>query len=431
VQPDSVLSGKYRLIRQLDRGGMGAVWEAQHLVLGSSVAVKLMDAEISASPETMTRFLREAQAAAALRSPHVVQILDYGIDEGVPYIVMELLEGETLATRLARQVLSPSQTAQLLTDVARALARAHEVGIVHRDLKPENVFIIRNDDQELAKVLDFGIAKTPRGLVASLAVEPDSSTDTGALLGTPNYMSPEQAYGSKELDYRTDIWSLGVIACECLTGTRPFEAPTVGKLLVAICTEPIPIPSALGPVPAGFDAWFARACARDVTERFQSAREAMAELRRVCEWAPSSPVPSPPSSNGPRAESRAGATQHPYTLTPSFARRRVRWTTLPLALVLVALLGSVIFVVLRRNALVDASPPADATPPHSAAATAPLPSTLPNPSVSLTVSAPSAAVAPPAVPAASGAPASRPASRPRPPSPAPPPKPSDAEDLGI
>src|SRR6185503_11783841 len=142
--------------------------------------------------------------------------------------------------------------------IARALSRAHEAGIVHRDLKPDNVFLVRNEDEEIAKVLDFGIAKS-----AANRLDKDAGTRTGAVMGTPYYMSPEQISGSKAVDSRADLWALGVIACECLTGRRPFEADSVGGLALKICTEPLPRPSALAPTPAGFDAWFERAASRD------------------------------------------------------------------------------------------------------------------------------------------------------------------------
>ncbi|HEX2674261.1 MAG TPA: protein kinase [Polyangiaceae bacterium] len=276
----AIIAGKYRLIRQLGQGGMGSVWLAEHLTLCSQVAIKLIHVDMASSAEVLGRFLREAQAAASLRSPHVVQILDHGVDEGTPYIAMELLEGESLADRLARcGRLEPVAVGRMLTEVGRAIGRAHEAGIVHRDLKPDNVFLVRNDDDEVTKVLDFGIAKASSGLGAAAS----SATRTGALLGTPYYMSPEQAEGARSLDHRTDIWAMGVIAFECLLGRRPFDAETLGGLLLAICTRPIPIPSQCGPVPAGFDAWFARACHRDPAQRFSSAREAASELKRLCE----------------------------------------------------------------------------------------------------------------------------------------------------
>jgi serine/threonine protein kinase len=272
--------GRYLLRRQLGQGGMGSVWEAEHTALRAAVAVKLIDPAIAGSPDALSRFMREAQASASLRSPHVVQILDYGVDQGRPYIAMELLDGESLAQRLARvSRLSPRETALILTHVARAISKAHEAGIVHRDLKPDNIFIVQNDDEEVAKVLDFGVAKA---IGMGLGSSAGSGTRTGALLGTPYYMSPEQAEGTKAVDHRTDIWAMAVIAFECLTGRRPFESEALGGLLLSICTRPLPIPSQYGPVPPGFDAWFAVGAARSLSERFHSAKQAASELRTVC-----------------------------------------------------------------------------------------------------------------------------------------------------
>jgi serine/threonine protein kinase len=275
---DRVLVGRYRLDERLGAGGMGSIWRAYHLVLAAPVAVKLIDREAIPDEETLGRFMREAQSAATLRSPHVVQILDYGVDDTLPFIVMELLDGENLAQRLRRLTrLSSTETARVLTHIGRAVGRAHEAGIVHRDLKPENVFLIRNEDEEIAKVLDFGVAK-----VSVSELGPDGTrTRTGSILGTPYYMSPEQAQGNKAVDARSDLWSLGVIAFECLTGKRPFYSDGLGDLVLQICIREIPVPSEHGPVPIGFDAWFARACARDPEARFQSARELTDALREV------------------------------------------------------------------------------------------------------------------------------------------------------
>ncbi|MCA9596406.1 MAG: serine/threonine protein kinase [Myxococcales bacterium] len=273
-----VLAGKYRLVSPLGRGGMGTVWRAEHLTLRSPLAIKLVAGRAAESQEALGRFLREAQAAAALRSPHVVQIIDYGVEGSTPFIAMELLEGESLADRLRRVGrLSPEETSRVVTHVARAIARAHEAGVVHRDLKPDNVFLVANADDEIAKVLDFGIAKVDD--TTSQATTP--ATRTGAVMGTPHYMSPEQARGNRAVDHRSDLWSLGVIAYECLTGRRPFESDVLGDLLIKICAEEAPVPSSVVPVPAGFDAWFARATARDPNQRFQSAQEMSEALRGV------------------------------------------------------------------------------------------------------------------------------------------------------
>jgi serine/threonine protein kinase len=278
----AIIAGRYRLVRILGQGAMGTVWQAQHLTLKSQVAIKFIQVDTAPHAQALARFLREAQAAASLRSPHVVQILDHGVDDGMPYIAMELLEGETLADRLARVGrLSPIEAARILVHVGRAIGRAHEAGIVHRDLKPANVFIVRNDDEELAKVLDFGIAKATAA--NALAGPASAGTRTGAALGTPYYMSPEQTQGAKNLDFRTDIWAIGVMGFECLLGRRPFDAETLGGLLLAICTGPIPVPSQSGAVLAGFDAWFARACAREPSQRFVSAKETTQEFKRLCD----------------------------------------------------------------------------------------------------------------------------------------------------
>lgn len=273
-----MIAGRYRLTSKLGQGGMGSVWRAEHLALGSEVAIKLIDPAVAENPEVRARFVREAQAAAQLRSPHVVQIIDYGVDGATPFIAMELMVGESLSDRLDRVGrLTPQDTARIITEVSRALGKAHEVGIVHRDLKPDNIFLVHNDDSEIAKVLDFGVAKKQ-----AYGTEAAGMTSTGAVLGTPYYMSPEQAEGLKDLDHRTDIWALGVITYECMLGVRPFDSETLGGLFLAICTRPKPIPSRLvADLPRGFDEWFERCTARLLPDRFATAREAAAALRDV------------------------------------------------------------------------------------------------------------------------------------------------------
>ena len=319
MEAGTVLASKYRLDSELGRGGMGSVWRALHLGLNAPVAIKLMDPAIMKTPGMLVRFHREAQAAAQLRSPHVVQIIDHGVDPETetPFIAMELLEGESLADRLTRLgVLSPIQTSRIVTEVCRALARAHEAGIVHRDLKPANLFLVENGDQELTKVLDFGIAKSQptEGI--------DTMTHSGSILGTPLYMSPEQIRGGRAVDARSDLWSLAVVACECLTGKRPFSADSIGALTLVICTEPVPRPSSLAPVPAGFDLWFERAVMREPSMRFQTAREFAEELRRVCgasseESAWSMPPDRPPPwLRRPTAEAAADPATPPQFGSP-------------------------------------------------------------------------------------------------------------------
>ena len=262
------VAGKYELVRLIGRGGMGAVWEGRHASLGTRVAIKFIDTEYAESEEARTRFDNEARAAATIQSKHAIQIFDHGVtDDGKPYIVMELLVGEPLDARIDRLTrLTLGDTTRILRQVARALARAHEKGIVHRDLKPENIFLVRtpDDDDEIAKVLDFGIAKFKKidGQSASGGAM-TSSTKTGAVIGTPFYMSPEQARGLREIDHRSDLWSMGVIAFKCVCGVLPFEGVSVGDLLVKVCTAPAPAPSSLVPsLSPAFDAWFPRDASR-------------------------------------------------------------------------------------------------------------------------------------------------------------------------
>jgi serine/threonine protein kinase len=263
------IANRFRLMRQIGEGGMGSVWLATHLGLGIPCAIKFVEGEWRRQPEMVARFEREAKVEAQLRSPHVVHVLDHGVWNGTPYIAMEFLEGEALASRLDREgPIDAATTHRVIAHVARALTRAHAIGIVHRDLKPENIYLVPGDDGEIAKVLDFGVAKWTSDWVVS------SVTKTGLLVGTPLYMSPEQARGTKEIDFRADLWSLAVIAFQCLTGELPFLSEGLGDLLAKIMFEPIPVPSAIVPsLTPEFDAWWARASSRDMASRFQSAKE--------------------------------------------------------------------------------------------------------------------------------------------------------------
>lgn len=299
--PGMEIAGRYRLEELLGKGGMGEVWRAEHLALHAPVAIKLIDPGAMSDPTALQRFMQEARAAAALQSPHVVRTTDFGIDGSVPFIAMELLQGESLQRRLERETrLSPAFTARVIRHVARAIQKAHDAGIVHRDLKPDNVFIVNTEDEELVKVLDFGVAKAVGGVLG----EGHGSTRTGALLGTPFYMSPEQAQGERSIDHRSDLWSLGVIAFECMTGRLPFEGAGVGGIVVKICTAPIPVPSSLTPVPHGFDAWFQRALERDPDARFANAKQMADALVAVLtpeagatgQYVPVSPAPVGPNA---------------------------------------------------------------------------------------------------------------------------------------
>ncbi|MSP61695.1 MAG: response regulator [Myxococcales bacterium] len=277
-----VVGGKYTLERELARGGMGAIWVAHDPQLQRRVALKLISPDQLSSEHLRGRFQREAMAVAQLRNPHVVQIYDYGVDNLSPFIVMELLEGEDLETRLGRQKrLALGALIGLLGQAAKAISAAHGAGIVHRDLKPGNLFLARGDSEETLKVLDFGVAAVMSSSAGSSGLQ---STRSGALIGTPHYMSPEQVHDSSGLDHRSDLWSLGVIAYRALTGRLPFPSESVGRVLVQICTEKAPRPSEVAPdLPPALDAFFERALAKDPTARFQTAREMASALAALAD----------------------------------------------------------------------------------------------------------------------------------------------------
>ena len=275
----TLLCGRYRILSALGAGGMASVWRGEQVSTGLPVAIKIILRELLDAAGAVERFQSEAKAVAQLRSANVVRLIDYDVDAEIgPFIVMELLEGETLGARLARgERLSPPELLRLFKQIARGLDHAHQSGIVHRDLKPDNVFLARDErGAHVVKLVDFGVAKSP------LAGRQTGLTSPGHLVGTIAYMSPEQALG-KEVDYRSDLWALGIIAYECLVGQVPFDGDTLGLCLLAICTLPIPVPSAVSAaVPPEFDAWFARACERDPDGRFTSCAEMVAALAPIC-----------------------------------------------------------------------------------------------------------------------------------------------------
>jgi serine/threonine-protein kinase len=292
-----------RLVRPLGEGGMGAVWVADHLALHTQVVVKFIAAGLKDSKEATERFSREAAAAAQVKSPHVVQTFDHGFTaDGIPYIVMELLEGRDLGELLEHEGrCSPELVVEIIAQLARALDRAHERGIIHRDIKPGNIFLCDGGRGEVfVKLLDFGIAKGVD--VPKL----DSGTKTGAMIGSPFYMSPEQILGSKNLDHRSDLWSVGVVAYEALTGQKPFDAETMGGLAIRIHSEPLPIPSQVAPLPDAVDAWFQRACSRAIPDRFNSGKEIAEALAAALGGEMPRSVDLPRSSTGSNPGPRVG-----------------------------------------------------------------------------------------------------------------------------
>lgn len=235
LSPGTIVGG-YSLLRVIGAGGLGVVYEARHQRLDKRFAVKALRSELLSDPDARARFLREGRAAAKLRHPNVVDISDVTLDGGTPYLVMELLEGEDLASLIAREgSLSVQATIDLLVPVVSALTLAHECGIVHRDLKPKNVFLSRSAlGTVIPKVVDFGVSK----IVGES--HGDLTTRSNACVGTPQYMSPEQARGDKHIDHRCDQFSLGVMAYECLTGWRTFAADSLFAVLSAVINRDPP-----------------------------------------------------------------------------------------------------------------------------------------------------------------------------------------------
>jgi serine/threonine-protein kinase len=268
LAPGTIIADRYQLIRKRGSGGVGSVWLAHDRSLDSFCGIKLIDVRRENAIELGVRAEREARSAAQIRCTHVVDVFEHGTWNGIPFIAMEFLEGEDLGERLKRTTrLSPELTYRIVAQVARALVRAHGIGIVHRDVKPDNVFLVPGDEQEIAKVLDFGVARHE-------SYSPESKTTlAGSLIGTPCYLSPEQARG-ETIDWRSDLWALGVLVFECLTGRLPFASEALGELMLMILCEPIPPMRRFNPeLPEAVDRWWERASARDPAQRFQSAKQ--------------------------------------------------------------------------------------------------------------------------------------------------------------
>lgn len=280
----TILEGKFRVTQEIGRGGMAAVYEAENIDIGKRVAVKLLSAELISSRIVRERFIREARAAAAIRSPYICEVYDSGMFHERPFLVMELLDGESLYDRMTRvRQLKTSTTLKVMRHVVRGLAKAHQAGVVHRDLKPENIFLTRDPDgRMLAKIVDFGLAKFYESRDGE-AEQNVRLTREGALFGTPAYMSPEQARGQGEVDHRADLWALGCITYECLTGRTVWDVQQgVAMILAQIARGQLPDPRRTRPdLPEAFPAWFARALHPQLNERFQSARAFLESLEEA------------------------------------------------------------------------------------------------------------------------------------------------------
>ena len=283
AKPARIIGGKYEVLRELGKGGMGVVYEARHTGTGRKVAVKEIVAEaLRTDALLLDRFQREARATGNIETQHVAPVLDTGNDAatGHPYLVIELLHGEDLQDRIVRfGPLSEDAALRITAQAATGLARAHAAGVVHRDIKPANLFLARRDDEVVVKILDFGVARVKEQLAAA----DHRLTTTGVMLGTPLYMSPEQVVGAKSVDHRADLWSLGICLYESLTGTTPHDdVETLGALIVAICSKPARSIREVAPelsdeVAAIVD----KSIALDPTKRYQTADDLLVDLRAL------------------------------------------------------------------------------------------------------------------------------------------------------
>lgn len=310
---DEVVGGKYRIVRFLASGGMGSVYEAQQIVVRRRFAVKFLHPELALRRELLTRFQHEAEAAGALESENVAAALDFGIaPDGAPYIVLEYLVGESLEQLREREGSLPvARAVNLVQQACRGVQAAHAAGIIHRDLKPHNLFVCRRGDgTDLVKVLDFGVAKLE--VMERGGVE----TRTGTVLGTPSYMSPEQARGEKKIDHSSDVYALGAVLYELLSGKKPHPGDSHNAILHHIATQPpLPLAAALPDLPEALVAVVERTLADDCSRRPASAgelAEALTQWSHAEVWPapklePSSPRHSEPSTTLLAVEAPAGS----------------------------------------------------------------------------------------------------------------------------
>lgn len=427
--PDEILDNKYRIIRLLGEGGMGAVYEGLNTRIQRRVAIKVLHGNVASNHDAVQRFEREAQAAGRIGSKHIVQVLDLGdLPGGDRFMVMEYLDGVDLTQRIrSLGEMKPREVYPLAVQVLEGLIAAHDAGIVHRDLKPDNIFIVpEGETSDFVKILDFGISKF------NVTGGEFSMTQTGVVMGTPYYMSPEQAKGSRDLDHRTDIYSLGVILYEALSGEVPHNAETFNALIIKIVLEDAPpLPPPTSDEEAAFQAIVKKALARDVKDRYQSAAEFQADLH---DWAHVFSVPLSTvvkrRSNFPAGRTKMDGTQRTWATStaesktqlgepsPPAASKKFMWIGLG-AVVLIG--GALAFALSGKTTAAEdsralaPSPDAQASPPASSpprepektapVATAPDPKPIAEPAVPDSQKTPLPGAAEPITPKAPAPPA--------------------------
>lgn len=349
-----VLDSKYELIKLIGEGGMGAVYEAKHKLIGRRLAVKFLHSQYTSNEEVVIRFQREAQAAAAIGHENIIEVTDMGTTkDGAPYLVMEYLDGMDVRELLAEQgALSVEQTAKIMVQALSALHAAHEVGIIHRDLKPENIYLINKSEKtDYVKLLDFGISKFR-------TLEADGMkglTQTGTVLGTPYYMSPEQARGDQGIGPKSDIYAMGVILFQMLTGVLPFDAPNYNALLIKILTEDPPLPSDINPdLPQDLVETISIAMAREAEDRYTDCLDFRERLLPYVPGASNSFQSKMSAASRTAVQAALSNTMTPLEMTRS-GGIQAKKSRLPLVLggiaaVAALIAGAVFFLFLREPA---------------------------------------------------------------------------------